>query len=877
MQRCSRLGTYLLIVSAAWLAACDDEPGDEATQPDALVRVVDAETDGDPIDSAPDPEPEADAAPDPEPDMGRLVRDLETCDDICGVYADCDRLDLWAGTVEECLRGCADAELSDRFQGYRSCMQITACDALDECVVPARPRPECPDVCEALDDCGATARVPGGLPDVANCAAACNDRTLAQSIINCGEAIVYEPELCDEPTFAACVLGERQAACMNLCAARADCEEGLDPIDCALDCAQPPESDDPVARRRQTIARTCAAEAADCDELAACGQQVSRDIVGEATVEELCAADGEQCGFFAGDTCPAVAEPALRELADGAIDCLVGGLEACDGGLLRCFEPATLPPEACDEHCAVSFLCGTLPDGQIEFECVQQCRAALASGDEALISPLRPGLTCAYDDSCADIAACIEASGAADACPAFCARLGELGQDVPEGCEADCLARSNTARGFAQRACGLAVADGEGYQAICTPPPPPRCDVLCARLDACELGGADCVASCDDADFADPDLFLPRLACVASTARCDERLICEGGDLSGGDACMAWCTRSIECGGAEVDPVDCLVECGEGLPAAEGLLFDGARACLEAAGPDAECEALDACVDAVPPDAYCETFCAATVGCRLVEGNEACIAACRATAEDPEQIEQAACAIGALNAGAGCAVIAECVGAEVEPASPACQSLCAAQNVCDEDADAFLCERDCIPEPEGTPLRAACAERATCAELQMCIDAPAAGPMACGDICATLGMCPDLIGEADGALYPDADACLADCGGLEALRGEGTAQAIAVCVDAAMCDGPTAAACFDIGPAYTCQDAWDGFVSCSNEALLEGFGVVDEASYLAFCGDLLAMDPATTQGQIDCVVETAQQAMGDPIVCGGQFFCFLGI
>ncbi len=858
------MAVFLLV--GPLVVACDDGGGpDETPEPDALVRIMDAETDGDPDpDGAAEPEPDLGMEPEPDPDMG-LIRDLETCDDICGVYAGCDRLDLWAGERDECLRGCADAELSDRFQGYRSCMQITACDALEECVVPARPRPECPDVCETLDECGASARVPGGLPDVANCATACNNRELAQSIINCGEAVVYEPETCSEPDFARCVLGERQADCLALCDARAGCDDSVDPIDCALDCAQPAEVDDPVARRRQTIARTCAREAADCEELAACGQQVSRDIVGDASVEELCAAN-EPCAFLEVEACVEVAPPILRDLVDGAIDCLTASFEACDGEILRCFQPATVPLEACDEYCAVSALCGTLPGGQVEFECVQQCRAALASGDQALIAPLRPGLTCAYGDTCADIAACVESAGAGDVCPDYCARVAECGGEVGEGCEADCLARGATARGFAQRSCTLAAGTCEAT-AVCTPPAPPRCDVLCERLDACDLGGPDCVASCDDADFADPEGFLPRLACVASTARCDERAVCEGGDLSGGDACRAWCRREIECGGAEVDPVDCLIECGEGLPAADGLLFDGARACFEEAGPDAECAALDACVEAVPPDAYCEAFCAATVGCRLAEGNEACIADCRRNAEDPEQIEQAACAIGARRAGAGCAAVAECIGAEVEPASPACQSLCAAQNACDENIDTFLCERDCIPEPEGTPVRAACAQRAGCDELQVCLDAPGVIPMVCDDVCGQIAAC-EFIGE-DG-LYPDADGCRADCGGLEVLRGMGTAEALQVCVDGAMCDADTVVACFDVGPAGSCQDAWDAFVVCGNEAFL---GLGDEQAYLMGCEQALMADPATTQRQIDCMVEVADRSMGDPLVCAEQIGC----
>lgn len=863
---------------ASFAIACDDagDTDDGGLLPDVPVRgMFDAEADGE---AMPDQGVEGDDAVEVDAvvDQG-LIRDIEDCDDICAVYATCDRLDLWAGELAECQRSCGDAALSDRFQSYLSCVQITACGDLQDCVVPPRPRPSCAEVCETLEGCGASARVPQGLPGVANCATACNDRLLEQTIVDCGEAAVYEVEQCDEEIFARCFLGERQRDCLDLCDRRAGCEPGLDVIDCAVACAQPPEVDDPVAERRRRIARTCAREARDCAELETCSQQAVRPIVGEATIEALCAANAA-CGFLDGETCPDASPALLRRLADNAVDCLVETFaDRCEEGPLACFRPGGFAIETCDESCANAALCGTLVDGQIELECTQQCRAALASGEAALIEPLRPRLACAFGGTCAEIADCEAGAGAAVDCDAFCARRGECAIDGGGDCAADCAARAGTARGFAERTCTLAAATCEAA-AGCVAPPPPPCAVLCGPLESCAQGGADCVRRCDDADFVDPSRFLPELACVSATERCDARAVCSGGDFSGGVPCLAWCRRANECQGGGGDPVDCVVDCGGGLDGAAGLTFDGARDCLAAAGSDAECAALDACVDAVPADGYCARFCEAIEGCRLTEDVAACLAECSAAPEDAERIEQAACVLNARRTSAGCAVVAECIGAVVEPASPACQSLCGAQNACDEDIDAFLCERDCIPEPAGTPIRAACAARGGCAELAICLDAPAELPAACADVCATLAMCPGVIGAGADARYADAAACAADCGGAAVLSdSDDYAGDLAGCLDGAACVADAITACYERGPQGSCADSWDAFEACNNLFIPLIGGAADEPTYVAQCEAALAADPVTTQAQIDCVIEVADRAMGDAAICGEQFACLLGI
>jgi hypothetical protein len=208
--------------------------------------------------------------------------------------------------------------------------------------------------------------------------------------------------------------------------------------------------------------------------------------------------------------------------------------------------------------------------------------------------------------------------------------------------------------------------------------------------------------------------------------------------------------------------------------------------------------------------------------------------------------------------------VAECLGVEVEPASPACVDLCAAQNFCDEDQDRFLCERQCVPEPEGTPVRAACAGVADCGQLPMCLEAASVIPEGCPAACDTIAACDGLVGAAEGALFADAATCQTECGGRAVLQGEDYPAGVAECVAAAECDGETITGCIS-NPANLCDDALQAVIDCG----LADIVAADPAQFLVDCAANLAMDPVTTQTQIECM----QMSAPDFLACG---LCLIG-
>lgn len=861
------------MVATLALFACDEKADLDIVEldsdVDSMFRIADAGTD------VPDVAASIDVATAGDGGVADAqIVELNDCVDVCDHYEACQRLDLWPLGRDQCLLACEEAQMSPRFGDYIACLQSTTCGNLDACAVPTRPRPDCATVCATLGECGADRRVPVGLAGFDGCATSCENRVMAQNIVECGAEYVEAPDLCDETTFARCLLTARSQNCMALCDRRAECEPGLDAIDCAIACAQPPASEDPVTQRRERIAQTCARNAETCEELAACGERTGRIIEGDSTIEDLCAAN-DVCGFLSRDDCPEVAEALLLALASGAIDCLTPHFtDRCAEAPFPCLHPAPIPSSACSEWCAVGFVCGMLPEGQIEIDCLPLCRQALAEGDDAVLANLRPRLACAYGNSCAEIERCIEAGDPAGDCPTTCARRAECEVGDPEACLGQCRARTNTRRGWAEQVCTLAAGACEGVS-LCDAPEPPDCAAICDLMVDCEVDRVDCIRRCDDAHFERPESFLETLACVASTTRCDERRACLDGEGEGGRACIAWCRRAIECGDVETPYPECVVTCATGLPGEEGLRFEAARPCLEAAGADAECAVLDACFENVDLGMYCGPYCAEQVRCQLVDDAEACAAACRGQIEDAETIDQMSCVFSAVRREAGCGAIAACVGAEFEPASDACQALCAARNACDAAVDAFLCERECIPEPAGTGIRAACAELGDCETLGLCLAAPAAIPVPCGPACAGVEDCAAITGG-DGALFADRTRCEWYCAARSILDGDDFPARMQACSEDNMCDAVDFVDCLDRGPVLDCGDAWQAFNDCNTVDILMIFAMfADEAGYLMICEEAMRNDPALTQQQIDCVVGVAQRANGDVAQCAEQLGCLV--
>ncbi|MGK0361003.1 MAG: hypothetical protein ACI9U2_003321, partial [Bradymonadia bacterium] len=725
---------------------------------------------------------------------GGGIRDLMGCEDICAVYDTCDRTaDLFAGGAAECATRCAEGAESDRFADYRTCMQITRCVDLQDCRIPTPPPPSCEDVCTAIEACPNDFRVPTGLEGVEGCAAACADQTLNGAISDCGRPVLTGT--CDEPGFAECVLAAVASDCAEECIVRAGCDPELDAVDCALACASAEAPEDPVAARRVQVSRNCARNAESCEALAICDQRAGRPIVGDATIEQLCAANAE-CGFFAVDTCADDAPGVLRRLADGAIDCFVDHLSnACGTPPLDCFAPGPQPNLACQEHCLLSDLCGLLPEDQMEFECLENCQAALISGDPELGAPFISRFECIYSQTCEELEACQRAARPGVSCRVLCQTQIECASPGAVDCLDQCEAAPDATRARVERAC-TGAADGCENIDLCVTPEAPTCGLYCDPVEACGQGTPGCATDCDNRDFEQPGDFLPLIACLNSTDRCADRQVCLDGDVSRGELCMAWCAASVTCNPQSYERLEtCVATCAQrGIDGQAGLTVEAASECLLEAGSDAECAVLSACLNSASMRDACPTYCAELDRCGL--GDAQCEAECR-DIEDNVFFTDAACVLNSRRRNANCETIAECIDVPLPAIPRPCDTLCAAQARCDDRIDPFLCGLECDPDAEGLAVRAGCLTIAPCEDAALCdVEPQPAEPAECAAACDAIAACPGLVGEEDGALFIDVEQCRGQCAGGSLLFGPEFGAELQACVGGAMCDADAIATCF---------------------------------------------------------------------------------
>ncbi len=244
----------LLLALALGACACDDEQPAASATPDMMMDG------GDPA-GVTAPRPDMGGAA-PTPDMGEggameldmstsgRVRTINDCEQLCGVYDTCGlgEASPWGA---DCLAGCGEQDWADRgFRSYVSCLKLEPCDTLSSCRIPAPPLPTCEEACALTDACDAEFRLPTALTQMGTCGSACADPTWARQISACVQR--ESLNLCGaEPAFAACILESRGGDCLDICAARARCDDALDPVDCAIECLMEALEDDALAERRR--------------------------------------------------------------------------------------------------------------------------------------------------------------------------------------------------------------------------------------------------------------------------------------------------------------------------------------------------------------------------------------------------------------------------------------------------------------------------------------------------------------------------------------------------------------------------------------------------------------------------------------------------
>ncbi|MGC6417324.1 MAG: hypothetical protein ACON3Z_09400 [Bradymonadia bacterium] len=873
----SQVTVLLTIIMTLLIMGCDDGASTnvQVLTADASRRIADANTDGSLA---------SDAGATTTDSMIRLadvgneqdgsLRPLENCQAICDFYVECDRLDLWSGRQRSaCIEACEAVDDLDAFNGYRACLQTTSCGNLQECRLPMRPRPMCPEVCEALAACDGTARLPGALPGILDCEAGCDRPSISVDIRRCGEQVVADGSLCDESEFARCMLEEQSPSCLRVCELRVACGEAEDAIDCAIQCVTADEPEDPLARRRSRIEANCAETAATCEAFQDC-LRAGPEPVDMAAVERLCEADAG-CGFFTQD-CSETVTPLVATTDSATQECIVERLtNDCGTSFLDCLRPAFPAPVLCDEFCAVSAICGTLPPGQLELECVGLCREIVETRDRERLPEIWRGLNCAYAQSCDEFSVCTADVADALDCDGLCALRDECELQDAGMCEARCDEDSGQLRNWAERLC-TQVASGCDNVALCVAPEGPPCGRLCEPYEACGIDLNACVVACDDRDFLGQTDFLERYACTAAAMDCDQRLECRAGNFDGGFACLNWCRHELDCANDQGDMLDCLDQCGTGLQGADGISFAASYDCLEALGADGDCVGVSACLEQVDPAVLCEASCAEQQRCLLLDEQAPCEAACleQYAAGDFERLQ---CVLNARRTGAGCATVAECIGAEVEPANADCVAFCERRAMCDESYDVFLCQRECTPPGDDFDLRNRCEQIVECDDRALCDVGDGMIPEVCIEQCAAQANCEGIIGEGMDALYVSTEACQIDCAANGLRSGGETLDSLAACMEGIECDSETFAGCIIGRPPVDCGAGWDAIVACNNQLFLQLFGMINgRADYIRVCEEQYAVNPMQVEADLTCLTEAAMNANGDPALCIEQVNCLLG-
>ncbi len=279
------------------------------------------------------------------------------------------------GDVAACVRDCGDGlEGADalRFAAAAECLLLADdCVALAACI-PGEVPVDCAAHCAAVEGCGIGAE---------GCVAACADAPDAD-IAGCVLDATTRRRGC--AAVAACVGFEAPApgaACAELCAARASCEEEVDAFRCGLGCTPAPEG--------VGIQAACA-QVADCANLADCLElpgAPSEACVDACAGVEGCGADvgacGERCSGrdasgAAGADYVADAAACVEALADG---CGADVAEAC-------FEL----PDDCAVACALLSQCNPLGLVGTPQECVD-----LMCPDGQIVDLWALNLQCAHD------------------------------------------------------------------------------------------------------------------------------------------------------------------------------------------------------------------------------------------------------------------------------------------------------------------------------------------------------------------------------------------------------------------------------------------------------------------------------------------------
>jgi hypothetical protein len=762
---------------------------------------------------------EADLGVDAEvrPDM-QVELEIESCQQACDRYADCEQLASSFGDEEACLAQCERISRTGPPEQWWSCVREESCNLLRRCPIPRVEALSCDEVCERFDTCELD------LP-IGECQAACEASDAPFRA--CGEAIFGA---CDVDGFRTCLVNDVYPSCGAQCDAAVRCNI-MDRDVCEGQCLSRSVADDPLTELRSAQLRQCLAGAGeDCLRVHECFNPPG---LNPAAVNEVqfCAAF-DACGLGQQLTCNQLWSRFDATSAQCAFDSMQRACPFNEFDLLEeCDQGGGVDPrqQACTRFCEAMDVCDRQEGSRLD--CINTCSGNQAvDPDEAERNDAQ--LTCGPEWSCDALGTCLAGVGPGGECAALCNSL--TGCDLAdEGCLEGCDAQWPRDRHAAYRACVAAAGDDCAAVGACAIAPQVPCDRFCQTLTDCGQNvGATCANECDDLHFSNPLDVTLTVACALSAGGCEApppaRSVqaCLEDPAALGSGCYNYCRATTECNPDNDDAlVGCLTTCVEGFGNALGLTYAAAAECLEGAAPDAACEVVVGCLPEAVPAVDCDVFCAQVDACDIP--NEDCLATCAAAPD----ADIAGCAYDALRVGQQCGGVATCVGYVPPAADATCAELCAERRECEGDLDPYLCERACTPTPPEAAVQLACAQAAVCAELPGCLALGADANPACAEPCQAAVEC---------GAFPDLASCNALCTGRDASPRTpetfiaGLADCLAAAAEGDACNAEAARDCFE---APLCEWTDDIVVLPANGGLVEGINTAGRGTVgRAQCG-----------------------------------------
>lgn len=627
-----------------------------------------------------------------EPDQGPLVPDCET---TCAQYDQCSLTEDVFVTRAACDTICADA--ADEGLRWRDCVRRADCDGLVACPVPSQPELSCGGVCDEVERCEG----PIGDPE---CRSLC-ESAAAPAVITCGEHLRFG--LCDGEAFAGCVVEAASPICEANCEVAPGCGFTT-PSNCAADCLSALGLSDGLARERAEQLFTCIGSAPDCERAAVCVERASTRFDRATFCQRF---DG--CGFpdLFGPCADFLRYSFPQPLSHTVELCLHEGLtDPCPpiDAISNCLGGDQAPPD-CAGSCHAHALCGTLPAGQAEEECVQACSVRVQGLDaQALAFVLdcgRASETCEAFQDCqlerAPETRCASACGRAVVCGA-----DENEVDCTETCSADFVHP-------AWRDWLACVEADLRCEAVATCPRrlPIGCEEQCARRRECDanVDAATCVRACQDIFAGDRITGIVLAACVLGASSCgdpaaelefqerDSLALCERDFPASGGSCPAHCRARVECRGRPDDEmVACLTSCGD--PASDTHLeMLAGLGCYLGYGPFAACPNIVSCApDLASLD--CRSLCGAKDACGL--GTVNCLDECE---NQPLSRLRALQQAGCVEAAGDCEALSVCLSGPVVVEAVDVRTFCEAVNSCPNDVGLTCEEMHSIGLASGGP------------------------------------------------------------------------------------------------------------------------------------------------------------------------------